>query len=261
MMDANTHNKYLINKEKTIIEALEVIDANKSGFVIVVDEEIHINGILSDGDIRRLLISGRSLDEKIMNVLKQDYIKLYWNEGIEKAIELFKDERIKFIPVIDDGNRVINVIKKKQLHAALLQDLPITLEFDFSQLDERIVDYEIYGRPWGFFKTTIMNDYCQAKIICVHSGERISLQSHERREEYWLIVHGEGIVNIGKSVQRVREGNFFFIPKGCAHRLTNTSEKENLIVSEVQIGDYFGEDDIHRYEDDYGRNEKGEIEN
>ena len=67
------------------------------------------------------------------------------------------------------------------------------------------------------------------------------------------MVHGKGTVQIDDSVLNVTCGSSVFIPKGCKHRLTNTDKAENLIITEVQIGDYFGEDDIIRYEDVYGR--------
>ena len=81
----------------------------------------------------------------------------------------------------------------------------------------------------------------------------MSLQSHNHREEHWIVAHGMGIVQIEKSEIRIESGSSLFIPKGAKHRLTNTDSKENLIITEVQIGDYLGEDDIVRYEDNYGR--------
>lgn len=84
----------------------------------------------------------------------------------------------------------------------------------------------------------------------------MSLQSHNHREEYWIVVHGIGIVQLDASFFPVTCGSSVFIPKGCKHKLTNTDKKENLIITEVQIGDYFGEDDIIRYEDIYGRAKK-----
>lgn len=67
------------------------------------------------------------------------------------------------------------------------------------------------------------------------------------------MAHGAGTVQIEKSVIPVTCGSSLFIPMGAKHRLTNTDDKDNLIITEVQIGDYLGEDDIVRYEDIYGR--------
>ena len=98
-----------------------------------------------------------------------------------------------------------------------------------------------------------MNEHFQSKVITVFPGKRLSLQAHKRREEHWIIAHGTGTVQIDDSVIECGSGDSFFIPKGAKHRLSNTSETENLIITEVQLGDYFGEDDIERFEDDFGR--------
>lgn len=116
-----------------------------------------------------------------------------------------------------------------------------------------MVDYEIFQRPWGFYKTTVLNDYFQSKVISVKPGQQLSLQSHNHREEHWIVAHGKGTVQIEQSEIRIESGSSLFIPKGTKHRLTNTDSSENLIITEVQIGDYLGEDDIVRYEDNYGR--------
>ena len=157
------------------------------------------------------------------------------------------------MPILDGNRRLFNILTKNQLHALLLQDIHADLGYDFFSMDEQIVDYEIYQRPWGFYKTTVYNEYYQSKVISVYPKSQLSLQSHEHREEHWIIVHGNGTVQIGESLIDIKCGSSLFIPKGCKHRLTNTDEKENLIITEVQIGDYLGEDDIIRYEDQYGR--------
>ncbi len=113
--------------------------------------------------------------------------------------------------------------------------------------------YEIFQRPWGFYKSTVLNDFYQGKIISVKPGGDLSLQSHKYREEYWIVVHGKGTVQLDESFKAISCGSSVFIPKGCRHRVTNTDEKENLIITEVQIGNFLGEEDIIRYEDIYGR--------
>ncbi|MBQ7283663.1 MAG: phosphomannose isomerase type II C-terminal cupin domain, partial [Oscillospiraceae bacterium] len=116
-----------------------------------------------------------------------------------------------------------------------------------------VLEHEIFARPWGFYKTTVLNEMFQGKVIYVSPMQKLSLQSHKRREEYWMIVKGEGTIQLGDSVHPVHPGSTFFIPKCCRHRISNTSENENLMFTEVQLGDYFGEDDIERYEDIYHR--------
>ena len=139
------------------------------------------------------------------------------------------------------------------MHALLLQNIHADLSYDFFSLDTGVIDHEIFQRPWGFYKTTVLNDFYQSKIISVKPGGQLSLQSHNRREEHWIVVHGTGTVQIDESVFNVTCGSSVFIPKGARHRLINTGTTETLVVTEVQIGDYLGEDDIVRYEDIYGR--------
>ena len=244
---------FIVENNISIIEALQKIDQNKKGFLIVTDSNGAILGTLTDGDIRRAFIKGFSVDDSIASIYTKTFKYLTLKDGIPGATELFKSESIKFLPVLDNEKKLLNVITKSQMHALLLQDIHAELDYDFLSLDEGIVDYEIFQRPWGFYKTTVMNEYFQSKVISVNPKSQLSLQSHNHREEHWIVAHGVGTVQLDQSVIEVKCGSSIFIPKGCKHRLTNTDDKESLIITEVQIGDYFGEDDIIRYEDIYGR--------
>ena len=244
---------FIVEKDISILEALQKIDQNKKGFLIVTNSAGVVLGTLTDGDIRRAFIKGVSVDDSIALVYTKTFRYLTLKDGIPGAIELFKNESIKFLPVIDEEKKLLNIITKSQMHALLLQDIHAVLDYDFLSLDEGIVDYEIFQRPWGFYKTTVMNEYFQSKVISVNPKSQLSLQSHNHREEHWIVAHGVGTVQLDQSVIDVRCGSSIFIPKGCKHRLTNADDKESLIITEVQIGDYFGEDDIIRYEDIYGR--------
>ena len=243
---------YTVECTSDIMYALKKIDNNKKEFLIVLKGD-NVVGTLTDGDIRRAFIAGHTLTDSISGVYTQNYTVLHNTDGLSKAIDLFKNSAIKFLPVVNATGKLVNVITKNQLHAVLLQDIHADLAYDFATLDEGIVDYEIYQRPWGFYKTTVMNEYFQSKVISVNPKSQLSLQSHNHREEHWIVAHGNGTVQLDKTILNVACGSSIFIPKGCKHRLTNTDDKESLIITEVQIGDYFGEDDIIRYEDVYGR--------
>ena len=244
---------YTVKPQDKVIDALKKIDQNQQGFAIVVDGYDIVLGVLTDGDIRRSIIKGCNEFESVSNVYTKTAKTVLVSEGFETVTELFKSQAIKFLPIVDEKNLLVNVITKSQMHALLLQDIDADLTYDFFSLDTSIVDQEIFQRPWGYYKTTVLNDYFRGKIISVKAGGQLSLQSHNHREEHWIVVHGTGTVQIDDSVISVRCGSSVFIPKGCKHRLINTDKTENLIISEVQIGDYFGEDDIIRYEDMYGR--------
>jgi len=244
---------FIIAPASKIIDALRKIDSNKNGFLVVVDDEGNLLGTLTDGDIRRAFISGKSSSDKIDEIYSNECKSLNLGDGLGKAIEIFKSPNINFLPITNNG-KLVNIITKKQLHTVLLQNMVVNLDYDFCLLDTDIIDYEIFPRPWGFYKTIVMNEFFQSKIICVSPNSKLSLQSHSKRQEHWVVAYGSGgIVQIGESVISAKVGDNFFIPKGCKHRLQNNSSDENLIIIELQIGEYFGEDDIIRYEDDYGR--------
>ena len=107
-------------------------------------------------------------------------------------------------------------------------------------------------RPWGAWQTVDAAPGFQVKRITVRPGGRLSLQSHEHRSEHWLVAAGEAEVTVGDEVRRLRTGEHVDVPLRARHRLANPGE-ETLELVEVQLGDYLEEDDITRYEDDYGR--------
>lgn len=250
----NSLSMYVIQEGASILSALKFINENTKGFLIVNNEANKVAGVLTDGDIRRAFIAGATTNDSINDFVVRMFTSLNIKNDISDAIEIFKNKAIKFLPILNENGELVNIITKNQLHALLLQDMHADINYDFTTLDDSVVDYEIFQRPWGFYKTTVLNDYFQSKVISVKPGQQLSLQSHNHCEEHWIVAHGTGTVQIEKSIINVSCGSSLFIPMGAKHRLTNTDEKENLIITEVQIGDYLGEDDIVRYEDIYGRN-------
>lgn len=110
-------------------------------------------------------------------------------------------------------------------------------------------------RPWGTFTVLDEGENFKVKRIEVLSGKRLSYQKHARRAEHWFVVQGVAKVTLDGEDTIVRVGEDVDIAIGTAHRVENEGE-ETLIFIEVQRGDYLGEDDIERLEDDYGRIEK-----
>ena len=92
----------------------------------------------------------------------------------------------------------------------------------------------------------------KSKIITVNPGQKLSYQSHEKRSETWTIVDGEAEVTLNDEVVKLKPGESISIPVNAKHRMTNPGKTQMSFI-EVQTGDYFGEDDIVRYQDDYGR--------
>ncbi len=107
-------------------------------------------------------------------------------------------------------------------------------------------------RPWGSF--TVLGEFpdCKTKRLDVLPGKRLSLQSHNHRTEHWVVIDGTARITLDDTVQDRSAGETVVIPKGCRHRIENPGD-QTLSIIEVQLGDYFGEDDIVRYEDDFGR--------
>jgi len=107
-------------------------------------------------------------------------------------------------------------------------------------------------RPWGSFTILVDADNFKAKRLDVLPGKRLSLQSHQRRSEHWIVVTGLAKITIGEDVLEYSRGQYVFVPQKTKHRIENTGNTLLTIV-EVQLGEYFGEDDIVRYEDDFER--------
>jgi mannose-6-phosphate isomerase-like protein (cupin superfamily) len=107
-------------------------------------------------------------------------------------------------------------------------------------------------RPWGYYEVLSDSEDHKVKRIVVSPGKRLSLQQHSHRSEHWMIVKGAGVVTRGSEDIELKSGEAVDIPKGTRHRVLNTGE-EPLVFIEIQTGDYFGENDIERFEDDFGR--------
>ena len=113
-------------------------------------------------------------------------------------------------------------------------------------------EHAIMHRPWGSYQDIDRGERFRAKRLSVKPGGRLSLQSHKRRAEHWVVVKGVAEVVLDGKIITLHENESIYIPIGGVHRLSNPG-KEPLEVVEVQTGDYLEEDDIVRYEDIYAR--------
>ncbi|MBD3649367.1 MAG: cupin domain-containing protein, partial [Pseudomonadales bacterium] len=116
---------------------------------------------------------------------------------------------------------------------------------------ERMTHRKVY-RPWGYSESIDGGDRFQVKRIMVKPGASLSLQKHFHRAEHWVVVRGTARVTRNEEVFEITENQSTFIPLGAVHRLENPG-KVDLEIIEVQSGEYLGEDDIVRLEDNYGR--------
>ncbi len=107
-------------------------------------------------------------------------------------------------------------------------------------------------RPWGTFENLLDADYCKVKTITIKPGQAPSYQYHYKRSEVYVIVQGKALIKLDDVEKEYNIGDTILIPVLTKHRVTNIGS-EDLIFIEVQHGEYFGEDDIVRIEDNYDR--------
>ena len=107
-------------------------------------------------------------------------------------------------------------------------------------------------KPWGEYRVLHKEKGIQVKRVEVAPGCRLSLQKHAQRSEKWTVILGSGVATLGAKEVAVKCGSLIDIPVGEVHRMKNTGALP-LVFIEVQFGDYLGEDDIVRLEDDFGR--------
>jgi mannose-6-phosphate isomerase len=119
-------------------------------------------------------------------------------------------------------------------------------------LYRQVLDRRENYRPWGHYVVLEDNPRHKVKRIVVNPGQRLSLQLHHQRAEHWLVIEGEGLVTLDDDEILVCTGEDINIPREARHRIRNQGSVPCVFI-EVQTGEYFGEDDIVRFEDDYGR--------
>jgi len=163
------------------------------------------------------------------------------------------------------SNRLVSVIGISDLVIVDTQDALLVADKKYSQNIKNIVsqlkqdgrteadNHRKVFRPWGYYDSIDADNGFQVKRILVNPGAKLSLQKHEHRAEHWVVVKGVAKVTCGDETFSLNENQSTYIPKGEVHRLENT-EKIDLEIIEIQTGDYLGEDDIIRLEDDYQRN-------
>lgn len=114
---------------------------------------------------------------------------------------------------------------------------------------------EFCEKPWGWYKVLIKTENYKVKELLVKPGHLLSYQRHKKRAEHWYLAQGKAYAIIDDERLELSVGDSVEIPIGTKHRVGNDSD-EDMVFIEVQTGTYFGEDDIERLEDKYGREDK-----
>jgi len=166
------------------------------------------------------------------------------------------------------GDRLVAALGVQDLVIVDTKDAVLVAHRDETQAVKAIVDrlvtdrcveareHPTVERPWGSYTRMGEGTGFQIKRIDVKPGGRLSLQKHRHRAEHWVVAAGEALVTCGERVTTLGPNDSVFIPQGAVHPLENPGTRPVVLI-EVQIGDYLGEDDIVRLQDDYGRIPEG----
>ena len=239
----------------------------------------HIEYFKSAKKLGDKLIVGVNSDEWLINKKGNAFLPI--NERIEIVSNLLVvDETIEFE---DDeynsaSNAILKVVEKYPGHKIVFanggdrneENIPemkvhkenpnIFFEFgvggDFKKNSSSLILKNWNGpkekRPWGWYRVIDESEDHKVKEIQVNSKSRLSLQSHSKRSEVWIVIKGEATVTIDDNISILKVNDSVYIPIESRHRLENKLN-EPLHIIEIQTGSYFGENDIKRYEDDYDR--------
>jgi len=153
---------------------------------------------------------------------------------------------VRDLVIVDTGDAVLVANRE---HA---QDVKEVVKQLTNLEDDSAVFHQTVHRPWGSYSILEDADDCKVKRLVVKPGQVLSLQLHHQRSEHWTVIRGTAKVRLGDREFLLKPNESTYIPVGTQHRLENAG-KEDVHLIEVQTGDYFGEDDIVRYEDIYGR--------
>ena len=189
---------------------------------------------ISKKDKEGNFIKGRSLLQTTKNSLIRSEDKLVVSIGLENVIIIETKDAVLVANknCAEDIKNIVNLMKEKG--------------FDEAQ------NHKIVYRPWGSFLSIEKGDTWQIKKIMVNPGASLSLQVHFHRSEHWVVVSGTAKIEIDNSAKIIGPNESAYIPLGIKHRLSNPT-KLPLTLIEIQSGSYLGEDDIKRFEDQYGR--------
>ena len=158
---------------------------------------------------------------------------------------------VQDLVVVDTPDALLITHKNSAQHVKRVVDALKQRQIDSPHHQTTLMPPAVH-RPWGTYTTLKEEPGYKVKRITVKSKQSLSLQYHQQRAEHWVVVQGEGIVQVGDIEHLTVTGQYRHIPLGEKHRLTNTGNND-LVLIEVQCGDYLGEDDIVRLADTYER--------
>lgn len=189
---------------------------------------------LSEKDHDSNVIEGNVIAKNTRNSLIVSKKKLVTTIGIEDLVIIETEDAL---------------LVSRKGEAQKVKDIVNTLkDNDYSEADDHVTTF----RPWGSYTILEEGSRYKVKRIKVSPGAKLSLQLHFHRSEHWVVIKGTAKVRVGEKEMFLHENQSTFVPKSSLHRLENPG-KVPLEIIEVQVGEYVDEDDIQRFDDDYGR--------
>ena len=262
--ELNTHNPEIYKHCRESFESLTVDSAfirpDKSAFVECPDESIDY-AVMEKTDLAAVVPadigwsdigSWKSLwqaspKDQCNNVTHGDVLaEQSHNCHIHAGHRLVATVGTQNLVVVETADAVLVADKASVQNVKLLVD-----RLKLNERSETNLHRKVY-RPWGSYEGIDFDDKFQVKRIAVKPGGQLSLQKHQHRAEHWIVVRGVATVTCNEHSHEVKENESTYIPLGAVHRLEN-NEDTLLELIEVQTGKYFGEDDIERLDDVYGR--------
>lgn len=234
------YEEFVDNFEKIPKIAIDYVIAERSKRVIMFEGDFDWSDIGSFDVLAE--IASRN-DEVNTKHLAFDSKNVYTNSISNRLIVTVGVDDINVV----ENNDVI-LVQKKGKSNEIKQVVDYLKEHDYKEVEHNMVGY----RPWGKYEVLVDEKNHKVKKIIVTPGSTLSLQSHEKRAEHWVVVKGTAKVINGENQLVLHENESTYIPARAKHRLSNPGET-NLEIVEVQTGDYLEEDDIVRYDDAYGR--------
>ena len=232
--EASKHGKVVV-----IANTDEFLIAKKGYFFMPLDERLYIL--------------------KNIEIIHKVYPSIDKDETVIETIKSLKNKFGNNLRYFANGGDRKN--KKDVPESLICEDLGIEMLFgiggDKRQSSSNLVssqkkDFLSVEKPWGNYKNLFSGKNFLVKKIEILSNQAISLQSHEHRDEHWIIIQGKGKIQIKDSIKTIETNEHIFIPKGTKHRIFN-EEKETLEIIELQYGDLISEEDIKRFKDLYNR--------
>jgi mannose-1-phosphate guanylyltransferase/mannose-6-phosphate isomerase len=238
---SKSYEDFCVNFSNLPSIAIDVALSEKSERMIAFEGEFGWSDIGSFDVLAEILAKKKDSNSKHVSIDCKNVFVHSANDG------LIVTSGMEDVIVIENNDSIL-VQKMGESDSGVKKVVEYLKEKDYPELSDNVIGY----RPWGKYEIVVDQPSYKVKKITVNPNSKLSLQSHKRRSEHWVVVKGEASVVNGEESLELKEGESTFIPIGHRHRLENKKD-ENLEIVEVQSGDYLEEDDIIRYDDKYNR--------